>query len=100
MCDPSQRERSTPRRTRRRVAAVLVSAVALALSAAPAAGAANRIYWSNLNGNSISYANLDGSGGGDLPINPVALNGPMGLAIDSAAGKIYWSNYGGFGGTV
>jgi hypothetical protein len=79
--------------------AVLGALVLLGLAAASAAHAADRIYWSNLFGNSVSYANLDGSGGGDLPIDPVALDGPMGLAIDTAAGKIYWSNYGTFAGT-
>jgi DNA-binding beta-propeller fold protein YncE len=58
------------------------------------AEAADRIYWSNLTGNSISWANLDGSGAGDLPIDPAAIDGPMGLAIDTQAGHIYWSNYG------
>jgi DNA-binding beta-propeller fold protein YncE len=78
--------------------AVLGAFVLLALAAASAAHAADTIYWSNLDGNSISYANLGGSGGGDLPIGPGTLDGPMGLAIDTAAGKIYWSNYGILGG--
>jgi len=68
------------------------------MAAAPIARGADRIYWSNLNGNSISYANLDGSGGRQLPIDPATLNGPMGLAIDSVTGKLYWANYGVLGG--
>jgi DNA-binding beta-propeller fold protein YncE len=77
-----------------RAAALLAGVAAALLLLASSARAANRIYWSNLIGNSISYSNLDGSGGGDLPINPATLNGPMGLAIDTAAGKLYWANYG------
>jgi len=76
-------------------AAMLCGLVTAALLVtASSARAADRIYWSNLYGNVISYTNLDGSGGGDLPINPATLDGPMGLAIDTAASKIYWSNYG------
>lgn len=81
-------------RGRWRLAVALCAVSAVGLSAASAAHAADRIYWANLFGNTISYANLDGSGGGDLPIDPATLDGPMGLAIDSAARKIYWSNYG------
>ena len=60
-----------------------------------------RIYWANFGdgaGKSISYANLDGSGGHDLISNigsdPSAV-GPEGTAIDPATRKIYWSDFGG-----
>ena len=63
-----------------------------------------RVYWTNWgadtgmghgHGTTISYANLDGSGGGgDLPIAPAFVVGPHGLAIDPVAGKIYWPNFG------
>jgi DNA-binding beta-propeller fold protein YncE len=97
----SSRNSSVERRPsrRRRLALVLALAAAMVCLAAPAAHAANRIYWSNLPGNSISFANLDGTGGGKLPIDPATLNGPMGLAIDSAHGKLYWANYGNGTGT-
>jgi DNA-binding beta-propeller fold protein YncE len=78
----------------RAVAFALFAVALLCATTAPAAQAVSRIYWSNLGGNSISWANLDGSGGGDLPIDPTTLNGPMGLAIDTTHGKIYWANYG------
>ncbi len=77
-----------------RLVLTLFGVIVAFLGAASAAHAADRIYWSNLNGDSISYANLDGSGGGDLPINPAAIDGPMGLAADTTHGKIYWANYG------
>jgi DNA-binding beta-propeller fold protein YncE len=94
MRDPEERAVATPRHRRRSVVAVFGVAFGLLLVAAAPAAAANRIYWSNLQGNSISWANLDGSGGGDLPIDPATISGPMGLAIDTAHGKIYWANYG------
>ena len=67
----------------------------------------DRIYWANFAdglGMTISYANLDGSGGGDLiddigafpeaPEPPDEPRGPEGTAIDPATGKIYWSDFG------
>ena len=40
----------------------------------------------------ISYANLDGSGAGDLHITGVPVNHPAGIALDPAADRIYWAN--------
>jgi DNA-binding beta-propeller fold protein YncE len=60
----------------------------------PAPAAANRIYWANFDGPSIAWANLNGKRAGILPTAGAPLDGPMGLAIDSAAGRIYWANYG------
>ena len=56
------------------------------------AGAADSIYWGNWGqtNNSISFANLDGSGGGDLATLPNDAAG--GLAIDSATDRIYWAD--------
>ena len=69
-----------------------------------AINAANgKVYWANAAKNmmgagvyTISFANLDNTGGGgDLTIPAGAtLNGPAGVAIDAAAGKIYWANSG------
>lgn len=55
----------------------------------------NRIYWTNTGTNTISYANLDDTGGGgNLTITGVAsaVNNPVGLAIDPSAGRIYWAD--------
>ena len=64
--------------------------LALAAWAAPSAGAAGSIYWSTTGG-AIQVGNLDGSG------SPTTLfsgeNGPLGVAIDPAASKIYWGNF-------
>jgi DNA-binding beta-propeller fold protein YncE len=66
-----------------------LAAAALCLSAATA-GAADQIYWGNEGDESISHANVSGGGGSDIPITNVKVNHPEGLAIDSAAGKVYW----------
>ena len=55
---------------------------------------ANRIYWANLAG-TISYANLDGSGGGDLNTSGATVDQPFGVALDPTADRIYWGNYNG-----
>ncbi len=55
---------------------------------------ARRIYWANNFGNKISFASLDGSGGGDLPTGLATLVNPDGVAIDLAARRIYWTNAG------
>jgi DNA-binding beta-propeller fold protein YncE len=59
-------------------------------SFASAAQAADRVYF--VNGNTISLANADGSGGGDLDPSGASVSGPYGVAIDPAAGRIYWAN--------
>jgi hypothetical protein len=56
--------------------------------------ATGKIYWANQGANTISFANLDGSGGGgDLDTTGATVNNPEGVAIDSANGKIYWANF-------
>jgi DNA-binding beta-propeller fold protein YncE len=82
-----------------RLAAALCSLAATALMAASAAHAADRIYFSNFYGGAndsgtIAYANLDGSGGGGVPTGDATVDGPMGLAIDAAGGRVYWTNFG------
>ena len=78
------------------VAIAIASLAAVAvLAAAPAAHAADRVYWSNFSGNSISWVDTDGSGGGDLDTGAATMNGPMGLALDPVDGIIYWANWNG-----
>ena len=80
----------------RRCAGALCCLVVFSLLAVPAASGADRVYWANFDGNppTIEWANLDGSGTGIVPISSAPIDGPMGLAIDSATGRIYWTNYG------
>lgn len=76
-------------------------AFALALLFVPAAHAADRIYWSNLDGASISWANLNGDGtGGTLNTTGATVKGPMGLTIDPSRGLLYWTNWNWDGGHV
>jgi len=59
-----------------------------------------RVYWTNRFSNDfpggdhfgISYANLDGSGGGNLPTGSARMEEPTGLAVDPIGGRIYWVN--------
>jgi DNA-binding beta-propeller fold protein YncE len=56
--------------------------------------AGNRVYWSNrTTTNTISFANLDESGGGDLAATGASGNRPFGVALDPAAGRAYWAGY-------
>ena len=72
----------------------LIGAVLLVLATAPAAFGADRAYWANGN-DTISYANLDGSGGGgQLNLSGATPSGPRGVAVDPVAGRIYWANQG------
>ncbi len=55
--------------------------------------AAGRIYWANRGNDTISFAKLDGSGGGgQLSTAGATVSLPAGVAIDPAAGRIYWAN--------
>jgi len=78
------------------------AALLLVLIALPAtAHAADRIYWSNFETDSIVWADLDGGGGGGtVDTTGATVDGPMGLAVDPARGLIYWANWGGDTGTT
>lgn len=78
----------------RRLALLVGFLAATALAAAPAAHGSDRIYWANFDINTISFANLDGTGGDDLDTGAATMDGPMGMALDPAAGRIYWANWG------
>jgi DNA-binding beta-propeller fold protein YncE len=70
----------------------------IALASAGTAVAADTIYWGNFDGDTIGFANLDGSGdGGQLVTSGATLDGPDGLAIDSPTGRLYWANFGATG---
>jgi hypothetical protein len=80
------------RRLYRRALPLLLPA-ALLLWAAPGAGAASRIYWGDCNSNTISSANLDGTGhGSDLNTTGATTDCPQGAGMDLLTGKIYWGN--------
>jgi DNA-binding beta-propeller fold protein YncE len=57
----------------------------------------DRVYWVNgtaVDASPISHADLDGSGGDDLDTTGAASAEPRGVAIDTAAGTVYWTNRG------
>lgn len=77
-----------------RLRAILIAAGLIVLASAPAAFGADRIYWGNGNG-TISYANLDGTGGGGLlNLTGATPSGVRGLAIDSSLGRVFWADQG------
>src|SRR5690242_19957610 len=78
--------------------AVLVGLVlALVGSALVPVGAfaSDTIYWGNDENDTISFAPTQGGPGGDLKTEGATIVLPSGLALDPAAGRIYWSNFGG-----
>jgi DNA-binding beta-propeller fold protein YncE len=82
-------ERAIPRRLLCFVLAGVF--VGVLVAAAPAFGA-NQVYWTQLN-ETISFANLDGTGGvGQLDTTGATVSHPGGTAIDAATNKIYWAN--------
>lgn len=76
-------------------AVALCGAATVALLAILALGgraqAAETIYWDNYSGDpdTVSFANIDGSGGGALNLAGATLDDPEGMAFDSATGRIY-----------
>jgi len=75
------------------VVVLVLAVVCTALALAPEALGAGRVYWGNGSGsNPISFANLDGSGGGNLTTTGANPEAPWGVTIDAAAGEIYWVN--------
>jgi DNA-binding beta-propeller fold protein YncE len=78
---------------------LLLSAAVSITALTASASAASRAYWADSGANRISFANLDGSGAGDLNTTGTAtLNEPYGVALDLTRGKIYWTN--GSGNTI
>ena len=45
-------------------------------------------------GKQIAFANLNGSGGGNLSTSGATVESPAGAAIDLSTGRVYWANYG------
>jgi hypothetical protein len=74
------------------LAAALATGAAFAL--APAARAQDRVYWTENGGpaSGLSFAALDGSGGGALAFPNSNTMARGGLTVDSAAGRFYWSD--------
>jgi len=67
-------------------------ALYLALNPSAATAAAGKMYVTNYGNHTVSQANLDGTGGVSLGNPNGTLNLPYGIALDTAAGKMYVTN--------
>ncbi len=79
---------------------VIGASLLAALAPAPALGA-DIVYWDwatlgsdTVEASGISAANLSGRGGIGLPVSGTPVDHPLGMAIDSATGRMYWANFG------
>ncbi|GIK76517.1 MAG: hypothetical protein KJ006_06160 [Thermoleophilia bacterium] len=88
-----------PRRGRR-LSTLLLVALAALVALPASADATGRIYWSNFEADTIAWADLDGSGGGTVDTTGATVDGPMGLTLDPAHGRIYWANWANHAGTT
>ena len=71
----------------------MIAALVASLWFAGAALGSTTVYWGNFGNSTISFAAVNGSGGGQL--NPAAAPaGPLGLAMDSAKGRLLWADAG------
>jgi len=50
------------------------------------------VYWGDQQTRTIQFAHLDGSGGGVVKTGGEPVSDPLALAVDAAAGRIYWVN--------
>lgn len=80
--------------------ALIGAALGATLALTARAQAAELLYWNNYGpmppGQSIAFANSDGTGGGALNLTGVNLVGPEGMAIDTVTGRLFVaSNEGG-----
>jgi hypothetical protein len=55
----------------------------------------DRVYFSNHSNRTVSFTNLDGDGGGDVPTGAANVSNPWDVALDPADGRVYWTNPGG-----
>lgn len=74
--------------------AFLLGLVAL-LWMAPGARAAETILWNNYSGDpdSVSFANIDGAGGGTLNLGGQAMEGTEGMAYDTVTNRLFVAAY-------
>lgn len=78
------------------LAGAVIFAMLAFLGVAARARATETIYWDNDNAESaesISFANLDGSGGGSLNLSGATVQAAEGLAFDPVNGRIYTASH-------
>lgn len=69
--------------------ALIALAFVAVLAFAARAQAAETLYWDNYDANTISFANIDGSGGGPVNLAGATLQEPEGIAYDTATNRLY-----------
>lgn len=67
---------------------------ALLLVPASIAQGAELLYWDNFGNGSVSFADINGRGGGSLNLSGIALQTPEGMAYDSATGRLFIADSG------
>jgi hypothetical protein len=72
------------------ISAFLLGCALFLFAATGSARAADSVYWPNFEAGTISFANLAGGGAGNLDITGATAAKANGIAIDAAAGKVYW----------
>jgi hypothetical protein len=89
-------ERGFPLRGIAAALAVFGLALIALLAIATSAHASELLYWDNYSADpeSVSVANIDGSGGGVLNLAGAGLTDPEGMTFDSATGRLYVANLG------
>ena len=88
------------RRDHRRLAmgsALITLAFVALLAFAARAQAAETIYWDNYGGSpdSVSFANIDGTGGGTLNTGSQVVDNPEGMAYDTVTNRLFVASAGG-----
>lgn len=85
-------ERRDPRRLAAVFATITLAFVALLLFAGRA-GAVENVYWNNYDGgpaaDTVSFADITGSGGGILNLGAAKLDGPEGMAYDTVTNRLF-----------
>lgn len=78
------------------IAATVTFAMLALLAIAAKAHASETVYWDNYDATppSVSFANIDGSGGGSLGITGATIKEPEGMAYDPVNGRIYVASSG------
>jgi hypothetical protein len=84
-------EGGVPRRTSAVSAGILAVVFAALLWLSSSAQASELVYWDNYgyDPDNVSFANIDGSGGGVLNLGAASITGPEGMAYDSVTNRLF-----------
>lgn len=85
----STSERGVSMRTIGVLSGIFAVFCAAALWLAPRSQAAETIFWDNYSDSTVSFAGVDGSGGGLLNLSGATLDSPEGMAYDSVTNRLF-----------